>query len=500
MKIAVGALLYEGNTFSLGRSGIDQFEQNYFYHGQAVIDQLAGGEVEISGALEVFQAADAELVPLFASHGGCGGSVRGPAFDELQERLLLGLREERVDGVFLALHGAMVSEGSQHPEVDLLRRVRQLVGREVPIVITYDLHAHITPELLSLCNAIVGYQHYPHDDTFETGVRGARALLTAMGPGGQVRMAMKKLSLLVSPTSASTHATTPMRDMYKRCRALEAIPGILAVSYFPLTPWAEYRDGGTAFVAVTDGTVSNIDAHLSGLCEALWQRRSELLPELVTLADAIAASKEIPGPIVLSEMSDAVGAGSSGDSVFALASYIDSGQADSLLVQVVDPDVVAQAQGAGIGTVSTFLVGHKTEVRNGPPVELRAIVERFHDGQFVYSGGLMSGIASTVGDSVILKQGQLTIFVTSKPAYEYADEQYRAAGLDPTKFRYIVVKNPMNYRHTLRWAAQLYALDTPGSARADLRKLEWLQCERPFFPLDDDTQPLYRYGGAVIHS
>ncbi|WP_050464486.1 M81 family metallopeptidase [Herbaspirillum autotrophicum] len=492
MKIAIGALLFEGNTFSAGRSAFAQFKQNYYYEGEQILTRLGGGEVEISGALQVFHAANVELLPLIATHGGCGGAVLRDSFEELQRNLLARLHTEKVDGIYLALHGGMICEDTAHPEVELLTRLRALVG-DIPVVVSYDLHAHVTPALLQLCDALVGYQHYPHDDPFETGVRGAQLLLKALQPASAVTMSMKKLAMLISPTTSGTRTDTPMRDIYKQCRAFEALPGILSVSYFPLTPWAEHEDGGTAFVVVSDGPNEHTEKILTTLCDRLWRDRHRLTPQLVTLDEALSDSRDLQeGPVILSEMSDAVGAGATGDSAVVLDACLRTGNNASLLVQIVDPEVVAQARERGIGSVAHYAVGHKVETRNGPPVSLEAEVLSLHDGAFTYAGGLMSGIRSTVGDAVILRHRHVTLFVTSKAAYEYGDEQYVAAGLTLSDYKYVVVKNPMNYRQTYAWAPRLYALDTPGAARADLTKLDWHVCRRPFFPLDDSVTPLFR--------
>src|SRR5690606_10898595 len=149
MRIAIGGLLFEGNTFSLARTSLAEFRQNYLHEGDAILSGLRGGDVEVSGALQVLQAQGAELVPLIATHGGCGGQVTRECFETLKEKLLARLRGHAVDGVFLALHGAMICEQTDDAEAELLEAVRALVGA-VPIVITCDLHAHITPRLLAL--------------------------------------------------------------------------------------------------------------------------------------------------------------------------------------------------------------------------------------------------------------------------------------------------------------------------------------------------------------
>lgn len=491
MKVAVGALLFEGNAFSLSRCGLEAFSGNYLLRGEEVVSGLRDGDVELSGAIETFTQAGVEMSPLIATHGGCGGAVTADAWGSLRDDLVNRIPPAGIDGIYLALHGGMICEGVDHPEVELLKRIRDRVG-DVPIVISYDLHADITPELVAVCDGIVGYQQYPHDDAFETGVRGAGILLKILQPNSQVQLHMSKLAMLVSPTTASTKLKTAMRKVYKACRAIESLPGVLSVSVFPLTPWADRAQGGTAFVVNTYGNTDPSE-HLESLSKLAWSLRHEFQPRLTTVPEALDETRSLAAkPVILSEMSDAVGAGGTGDSAFVLRELIDSNISEPFLVQVLDPAAVSAARDVGAGGHLRVRVGQTVDDRFSKPVELDAEVVSVHDGKFTYSGGIMSGIASTVGDSAVLRSGSATVLVTSRPAYEYGDEQYTAMGLNLKSFKYVVVKNPMNYRQTYSWAPALYALDTPGAACADLTKPNWQHCKRPFFPLDDQDDPIFR--------
>lgn len=493
MRIAVGALLFEGNTFSLAKADINNFYDNYYFEGQQLINGLKYSSVEVSGALSVFDAYGVEAVPLIATHGGCGGMVTRECFDALKEKMLAYLSEAgAVDGVYLALHGAMICEDTDNAEVELLREVRALIG-SAPLVMSCDLHAHIVPEMLDLCDAIVGYQQYPHDDVYETGVRSAGILMKSVKQIIHPVVHMKKMALLITPTMSGTQLSIPMQKIYKKCRALEQLPGVYAVSYFPSTPWAERSNGGTAFVLTCERDFQAGDKLLTSLCEDLWADRDGFLPEVVTLEEALEKSEHIPhSPIILSEMSDAVGAGAAGDSAYVLAAYLASGRKEPLLVQVVDPETVKAAKKTGVGRKGGFAIGNKIENRYGPAVKIDAEVLAVKEINFTYSGGPLSGTSSTLGEAAVLRSGPCTILVTSRSAYEYADEQYQAAGVDVREFRFVIVKNPMNYRQAYAWAPATFALDTPGAGRADLTSLEWRVCRRPFYPLDDSPTALYR--------
>lgn len=491
MRIAVGALLFEGNSFSARTEGVDAFERTYLFSGENIF-KLRGGNVEVSGALSVLDHEGVDILPLIAGHGGAGGRITDEAYETLVERMLARLAGTKVDGVYLALHGAMACETIERPEVQLLRRLRAIVG-DIPIVISLDLHASVDAELVGLCDAIVCYQTYPHDDAFETGARAAGLLLKALG-GTTFRMAYRKLALMITPTMGGTRTSPAMREFYKACRALESTPGIASVSYFMLTGWLDLPDGGSGFLIVADDPAVDLDAELERLCDRMWQLRQHFVPTVVSLTSVVEETRALPmRPVIMSDMSDAVGAGACGDSAGALAEYLATGCEAPLLAQLSDPETVEIARAAGVGSTVTVALGNKIEHRNGPPLELTAEIVSLHDGVFYYSGGVMGGVPGQLGPSVVLRSGPATVLVTSRSAYEYGYEQYTMAGLDPLDFKYVLVKNPMNFRQAFAWAPRLYALDRPGAACADLTVYDWEKCIRPFFPLDDAETPIYRH-------
>lgn len=491
MRVAIGALLFEGNSFSARVSTLEDFKRTYLFSGDEVLSKSRQAEVEVSGALSVLDRTDIELLPLIASHGGSGGLITDETFEALVEQLLAPLAGQPVDGVYLALHGAMACETIERPEVELLTRLRARVG-DVPVVISLDLHADVSQQLVDLCDAIVCYQTYPHDDGFETGARAIGLLLKALN-GAKLKMAYRKLALLISPTTAGTRTSPAMRELYKSCRSLEQTPGILSASYFMLTAWLEKVDGGSGFLLVGDDPSVDLEVEIDRLAARMWELREHFIPQVVSLTNVVHETTSLPlRPIIMSDMSDAVGAGACGDAAGALQEFLDTGSAETLLVQLCDPAAVAVARNAGPGATVNVSLGNKIDTRNGPPVELSAEVLRFHSGTFAYTGGIMGGITSTYGDAVVLQHDNVTILVTSKTAYEYGYEQYSAAGLNPLDYKFVLVKNPMNFRQAFAWAPRLYALDRPGAAAADLTVYQWDKCARPFFPLDDSETPIFR--------
>jgi microcystin degradation protein MlrC len=490
-RIAIGALLFEGNTLSPVVTELQDFQNKYLHDGRALIRNLRGGAVEMSGAIAALEDANAEILPLFASHGGAGGRVRGAAYEELKRRLLSPLEAMGpMDGLYLALHGAFICQGIDDAEGDILGEARALVGN-IPIVISCDLHAHVTQKMTDLADIIVGYQHYPHDDAQETGARCAQLLLRISR--GEIKPAMRKRKapMIVPPPNSRTTGEGPMAELNRWARGLEARGEALAVSYFPVQPWLDLPDVGFTAVVITDGDPEKADQIALQLCHKAWPRRHDFDLELFPSKEAIRRGLAIEGrPVVLSDTADCVGGGGSGDSAVVLKALLDSGTTESAVILIVDPETVGQCERAGVGKLLHVRIGNKMSPIYGEPVEAEAEVLHLFDGKFTYKGGIMAGPA-TMGSSALLRVGPVHVVVSTYSSYEYADEQFLAAGVNPRNCKFVVVKNPMNYQTAFSYAAAMMVLDTPGPTTCNLAAVPWKNITRPRFPIDDSFPPRF---------
>src|ERR1017187_10052733 len=252
-RIAIGGISFEGNSLSPQRANRDQFEKKYLKTGSEILTDLAGTNTEHAGAIAVLRLRDAEIVPLLAAHGIAGGQVTRECWQELKTELLSRLRDVApVDGVYLALHGAMLCEGVDDPEGQLLEEVRSIVGKR-PIVASYDLHAHVTQKMIKSADITLAYQLYPHDDTFEVGQRSAGLLLRTIDGEINPVTSMCKVTAIVPPQKMRTKGDTPMVALYRLARSYEAESGALAVSYVATQPWLNVPELGYSSIAVTNG-------------------------------------------------------------------------------------------------------------------------------------------------------------------------------------------------------------------------------------------------------
>ncbi len=484
MRLAVGALLFEGNTFSPVVTGRADFASKYLCEGQDVVARLAGTGTEVAGAFAAAGKAGATVVPLLATHGGAGGRVSAAFYAELRAAMLRLLDAAgEVDGVYLALHGAFVAEGIDDVEGELLAAVRAKVGA-IPIVVSCDLHAHITPAMLRNCDALTAYRLYPHDDAFETGERACEMLMDIVA--GRLRPVMRacRAPLLLPAQKQRTRGDGPMARIHDLARDIEAGP-VRTVSYFPVQPWMDLPEMGFTTVAVAESEAA-ARAAAERITRSVWEARREFALDVLPPGDAIAQGLRQEGLVVLADASDCVGGGATGDSALLIPWLQRMAPDADAAIHLVDPEVVSQARDRRIGERFRVAIGNKLDLGYGAPAPLDVELVALGDGAFRYAGGLMRGVEASIGPSVVLRAGAIEILVGSASAYEYSDEAFAAHGIDARRKKFVVVKNPMNYQTAYAEAAAHYIVDTPGPTTPNLGRLAWHRLDRPTYPLDAD--------------
>ena len=370
MRIAIGAFMYEANSFSPVQTTLDDFAAGTLVRGAAMLDYFRDTNTEVAGFLHSCAALPAaEIVPLLAADANPAGLVQAATYvalrDELLDRLARAQRTGPLDVVLLALHGAMVAEGEDDPEGAVLAAVRDIVGPEVPIAASLDLHANVTARMAAAADVLVGYRTYPHVDQRRTGERAAAPALAAAQGGPRPRTVVQKVPLIVpAETMQTTHG--PMHEVRAEADWLEAEGAALAVSVFGMQPWLDLPEAGGSIVVV--GTAAHdAHAHARRLARQLWQRRTAFDVPLVAPAAAVQRALTAErGPVLLVDSADSTSAGSPGDSVAVLQALLDAGcgrpagsanAAGLCLVPLVDPPAAAAAHAAGTGATLTLTVG-----------------------------------------------------------------------------------------------------------------------------------------------
>ncbi len=501
LRIAIGTIFTECNQFGGIPIDLAWFERYELRRGDEMLTVNKG---VMGGMLEVLGRAGHTPVPTIYASAGPGGPLTAACYAQLKGELLDCLAAcLPVDGVLLPLHGAAVAEETGDLEGDLICAVREVVGWDVPIVATLDLHAHVTDQMVTHADALLAWETYPHADSFSTGMRGAQMIVDMLAGRCHPTMAMAKVPVITGAINGSTHGDDPFAVLMRQTKAHEGDPGVLSTSLFLVHPYLDQPGMGSGALVITDGNMEQAVATARKLALSYWARRFDLEPVTWTPAEAVSAGINMEGgPVLLVETADCCGGGAAGDSVASLGALLPIAPATGpeviSIVPVADPEVASVCHKAGVGAEITVKIGHKLDPRWGEPILVTGRVERLSDGYFHYEGGIFEGVQGEMGPSAVLAVGGVRILVTTHATYDWRDEQYRAVDLDPAKAKFVVVKNPMNYRMAYgAFARAIFVLATPGPTPATVRNMKFEKLARPYFPLDQeipDLQPMILRG------
>ena len=379
MRIAMAGFAHESNTFASQPTTLDDFA---VYAGQEMVARSAGTFDEIAGYIAGAEAFGYELYPLFAADATPAGPVTAEAYEAFTGRILEGLKEApKLDGVLLALHGAMVAEGFPQADGETVRRVRALMGPDFPIVVTHDYHANVPEQLVEDADALIIYKTNPHVDQRERGLQAASILVRTIR--GEVRPmgALVKPELLLNIYFHNT-GRPPMLPLMQAAIELEERPGILGCSIAGGYQYADVPYMGPSIVVVTDGDEGKARSEAERLGEMMWGIRERLIVDVPDPAEAVRMAMESDErPVALLDFGDNIGGGSAGDSTFLLEQLLEQ-EADGWVMTVWDPEAAQTCEEAGIGATVTLQVGGKTDDLHGPTLSVEGRVRTLHDGSY----------------------------------------------------------------------------------------------------------------------
>jgi microcystin degradation protein MlrC len=388
------------------------------------------------------------LVPGLQAFAAPAGITPRAVWESLRDELLEDLAHAgEIDAVMLFLHGAMVAEGCDDCEGDLLARVRAHVGRHVPVGAVLDLHCHVSEAMLARADALVGFKHYPHTDAYERLLDLFRILADTRE--GKVRpvTACARVRML-----GFFHTTRePMASFVDGLYALEREPGVLNAWLAHGFPYADVPDLAVAAIVVTDGDRARADALARDLRDAFFALRHDVVPDFVGLdqaldaapADSLADSLAEPrGPVILADTADNTGGGAPGDSTFALSALLARDVSSAALGPLYDPGSVDVCHDAGAGAQIRLRIGGKLARESGPPVDVDctvlAVAERVVQ--------TLNGGPSELGRAAAVRIGAgIDVVLTAKRVQAGSPELFTRLGIEPRAKRVLVLKSAQHF-------------------------------------------------------
>lgn len=497
-RVLTAGIRHETNTFATVPTTLDDFlyrppESNPsgaaaggFASGDELLERFRGTRTIHGGMIDGAREAGLELIPLLNVYATPGGMVQASAYATMKRVLLDRLREASgCDGVLLDLHGAMVTETLEDAEGDLIASVREVVGPTVPIIATLDLHANVTPLMARHATALIGFDEYPHSDMYERGVEAALMMGAALR--GELRpvLASVQLPLLTMPPRQCT-LCEPMRTLLRKAHEMEQEPGIANVTLSLGFPFADIRDAGVCVSVTADGSAELARRKAAEMAQAIWEKRDDFTVKLTPVTEALEYVRSRPnGLVVLADGSDNPGGGAPCDGTEILRQLVDADARDAVVAVIADPEAVAQAAAAGVGSTITLEVGGKTDDQHGAPVRLTAYVRLLSDGEFVQKGPMGRGVRACMGRTAVLVAGGVEVVVCERRIQPYDTALLRSVGIEPTDRRLIALKSAVHFRSTYEEIAErIFDADTPGVHRPDFAQYEYRRLRRPIYPLE----------------
>lgn len=477
--IAIGGMQHETNTFAPSRADYAAFERGGGWpgiqQGASLFEAVAGANIPVAGAIDALRDADHRLVPLTWAAASPCAQVTDDAFERIVGDLLERLRDAGpIDGVYLDLHGAMVTESHDDGEGELLRRVRDAVGPRVPIVASLDLHANLTRAMVARADALSIYRTYPHVDMAATGARAAGLLDRLLADGRRFGKALRQFDYLTGIPSQCT-LIEPCAGLYALLERIEQRSGT-ALSFAPGFPMADFDECGMSVVGYGEDDAA-AEAAVAELSAAVADAERDFAMELLAPDDAVrrAIARGTPGaPVVLADTQDNPGAGGDGDTTGLLAALLRQGAQDAVLGLLNDPASAARAHAAGVGATIDFALGETSGVDGRTPLRGRFTVERLGDGRITCTGPMFRNFRMTLGPMALLRQGGVRVALSSNKCQAADQEMFRHLGVEPVRQRIVALKSSVHFRADFQpIAREVLVVRAPGPALADPADFPW---------------------------
>jgi microcystin degradation protein MlrC len=495
-RILFAGLFHETHTFVPTRTPLSDFT---IRRGDEVLARRGDGST-LDGFMEVADGAAWEIVPV-ADYGALpAGTVEHAVFEAFWRELEDALRRELrvgLDGIWLALHGAMVTTECEDPEGELLGRIRQVPGAErLPLFGVFDLHATFTPAMARHANALVAYRENPHTDARESAMRSASLLARALETGSLPRMKSRGAPVVWPPTGTGT-ADRPMRDLEDLARRIETEdPNIWAVNVIGGYSFSDVPEAGVSFSLVTTGSDEKADAALARLVETAVALREFGVPREWDLDAAIAKIRNHRGgPVILIEPADNIGGGAPGDCTAILRALLRH-KVGNAAVAIADPGAVASLEDAAPGERRRLSIGGKGSALDEGPVDVEATFVSRSDGRFTLEDrnshlAAVQGVNFNMGPCAVVTVGDgITVLLTTRKTPPFDLAQLRSQGIVPESLSVIAVKAAVAHRRAYDpIAVGSYTVTTPGPCTSDLTRLPYRRLRRPIFPLDPPWRP-----------
>lgn len=475
MKVFIAGLATESNSFSPIPTGHRSFEETFLTRTPTAEEPnlFSAPLHEWKKAAQARGWAVVESLSAFAQPAG--PTIRS-VYEGFRDEILADIEKARPDIVLLSMHGAMIAEGYDDCEGDLMARARKIVGPDKIIGLEIDPHNHLTELMLESANLIVCYKEYPHTDSPER----ARELfaMAADAAEGRTKPVMRDhdcrmMTMYHTPKE-------PMRGFVEAMQAREGSDGILSLSLAHGFPWGDSPRVGTRMLAIADGDAEKAAAVAQEFGEKLWSLREELRPDWPDIPGAMDRLVEAnANTVVLADFADNAGGGAPSDSTFVLQEVLKRGIKEIALGIYWDPVVTRMCTEAGVGATMDIRLGGKVGPMSGDPVDLTVTIR-------AVASDLMQNLGATkmpMGNAVWLEAAGVHLVVNDLRTQTFDPAAFTQLGIDLDKMKGVVVKSSQHfYAGFAPIASQVIHVATPGAITPDFTSIPYTKRDDNYWP------------------
>ncbi|MEZ5821556.1 MAG: M81 family metallopeptidase [Xanthobacteraceae bacterium] len=479
-RIAVGGFLHETNTFAPTKATYEAF-----VHGGGFPRMETGGgmlknvrriNVGLAGFIEQAETEGWDLVPTIFAAATPSAHVTEDAFERIAKTMIDSLAAAgNLDAVYLDLHGAMVAEHFDDGEGEILARVRKVIGNDIPLVVSLDLHANVTPEMVEHASALIAYRTYPHVDMADTGRACARHLALLLNTKQRLAKAFRQTPFLI-PISWQCTNDEPAKSIYRKVAGLEteAVPTLSFAFGFPA---ADFVHCGPSIFAY-GRTQAHADAAADAIAALIESHEDDFDGKIYSpdegVRHAMELAKTATRPIVIADTQDNPGAGGDSDTTGMLRALVRNNAQRAATGMMYDPQAAKAAHEAGEGNSVTLALGGKSGIPGDAPFKETFVVEKLSDGNFLAPGPFYGGRMMKMGPSACLRIGDVRVVVASHKTQLADQAMYRYVGIEPTEQKILVNKSSVHFRADFEPIAEkLLICAAPGAMPADTADLPW---------------------------
>jgi microcystin degradation protein MlrC len=497
-RIAVLSFAIECNRFSPVTTAAD-FETDVDIRGnQIVSESRSGASITLPDLPGFFTEMDRTgqwtPVPLRVAQAQPGGPVEESFFKAFLSEIEAGLKSAMpLDAVFIAAHGAALAEGTDDPDGDLLTVMRGVVGQEIPVVSTFDLHANVSQRMVDNLSVFVGYLENPHTDIYERGVEAAQHLRECLA-GARTVVTMVKLPL-VPPQISLLTSRGPYADLIKYGQT-KVGGDIMNVSVMAGFAYSDSPKNGLTAVVTARNANRDAAAALSlDIAQRAWATKERFKRDMVPMADAVQLAVSVGRDkrrkaIILADVADNPGGGGRGNTIYLLRA-LKAASAQQVIFGVFnDAAVAARAHALGEGATFIASFNSQEEQEFSQPFDCEVRVAKLSDGKYVGRRGVLKNVSCDMGPSALLDLGGILLVVISNRCQCMDPRQFEMFDLDIAQARVVVVKSRGHFRGGFDEffnPPQIYEVDCPGLTSPILANFTWTKLPRPVYPLDEEA-------------